>query len=277
MADLSGRVGKGAIRAVPTVLFEVVGTLAFCSPYKLPIDFQTATHFRVVPANAGTHNHRRSRLRESRRTAPLTTRAAAYGSLRSQGRQRHTSAFPRRVRARVLIKTFRPRKQRAWGMPGAGCTRSLACENKKHTSVVTASSARFTRHSRTQWFNFPRNLTPASGRQDHTTSPSATQRSRQSAPRVHRISLPTFVTIAKRPFEWEETVKLIKLLLPNREANYFFKQGWTEQQVICPSGNRYRCSDDCARGKCRLNDTALHLASLNPGLARIPLRGSSGN
>jgi hypothetical protein len=30
-------------------------------------------------------------------------------------------------------------------------------------------------------------------------------RSRQSTNRVHRISPPTFVTIAKRPFEWEET------------------------------------------------------------------------
>jgi hypothetical protein len=27
----------------------------------------------------------------------------------------------------------------------------------------------------------------------------------RSASRVHRIFLPTFVTIAKRPFEWEET------------------------------------------------------------------------
>src|SRR6202008_5140034 len=28
---------------------------------------------------------------------------------------------------------------RAWGMPGAQCTRSLACKIKKHTSVVTTS------------------------------------------------------------------------------------------------------------------------------------------
>ena len=55
--------------------------------------------------------------------------------------------------------------------------------------------------------------------------------------------IPTFVTIAKRPFEWEETVRFIKLLLPNREANYFCKGVWTEQQVICPSGNRHRCSE----------------------------------
>jgi hypothetical protein len=35
-------------------------------------------------------------------------------------------------------------------MPGARRTRSLACENKKHTSVVTTGSAENTRHSRTR-------------------------------------------------------------------------------------------------------------------------------
>jgi hypothetical protein len=44
------------------------------------------------------------------------------------------------------------------------------------------------------------NLTPASRRQDHTTSPSASQAHLvKSAARVHRIPCPTFVTIAKRP------------------------------------------------------------------------------
>jgi hypothetical protein len=78
-------------------------------------------------------------------------------------------------------------------MPGAQCTRSLACELKKHTSIVTTvtpvspgipramvltvsfalspvtglSCHRRLRKSPSA------NLTPASGRQDHTTSPSA--------------------------------------------------------------------------------------------------------
>src|SRR5882724_6612198 len=42
-------------------------------------------------------------------------------------------------------------------------------------------------------------LTPASGRQDHTTSPSASARFVKRAACVHRIPLPTSVTIAKRP------------------------------------------------------------------------------
>src|ERR1700738_5067956 len=47
--------------------------------------FETA-HI-VVPANAGTHNHRPVLLRESRRTASPQTTAAAYGSRRSPGRR----------------------------------------------------------------------------------------------------------------------------------------------------------------------------------------------
>ena len=43
------------------------------------------------------------------------------------------------------------------------------------------------------------NLTPASGRQDHTTSPSATCALRPARRRVHRIPHSAFVTIAIRP------------------------------------------------------------------------------
>src|SRR5260370_13758749 len=45
----------------------------------------------------------------------------------------------------------------------------------------------------------PADLTPASRRQDHTTSPSASARFVKRAARVHRIPRPTSVTIAKRP------------------------------------------------------------------------------
>src|SRR5258708_5841261 len=41
----------------------------------------------VVPAKAGTHNHRHSWLHESRRTASLNTRDTAYRSRRSPGRR----------------------------------------------------------------------------------------------------------------------------------------------------------------------------------------------
>jgi hypothetical protein len=44
-----------------------------------------------------------------------------------------------------------------------------------------------------------RNLMPASGHQDHTTSPSASAPLVSLRRRVHRIPHPTFVTTAKRP------------------------------------------------------------------------------
>jgi hypothetical protein len=92
-----------------------------------------------------------------------------------------------------------PEDQRAQGMPGTRRARSLACKNKKayehshhgHTGspgipramVLTVSFALspvtgLFCHRRFAGI-IPQNLTPASGRQDHTTSPSAKWRSRQ--------------------------------------------------------------------------------------------------
>ena len=110
--------------------------------------------------------------------------------------------------ARVLLLTSCPlRNQRAWGMPGAQCARSLAwcVKNTRvshhgrtgkhpafpHAMVLTAYFAlpgdRLSCHRRLRiWRVKARsgrhasaNLTPASRRQDHTTSPSAAKRSRQ--------------------------------------------------------------------------------------------------
>ena len=46
---------------------------------------------------------------------------------------RHACAFSRRETARALPTVTPRNKIRAWGMPGARCTRSLACKIKKHT------------------------------------------------------------------------------------------------------------------------------------------------
>src|ERR1700738_1421387 len=91
------------------------------------------------------------------------------------------------------------------------------------------------------------NLTPASGRQDHTILPSAKSVSRQHAgdrSRVFRLALqshrtqnaaastathPAFVTIMIRPFcgvGWRE---LVEMICPTGEAKYFCKQDWTAQ------------------------------------------------
>jgi hypothetical protein len=47
--------------------------------------------------------------------------------------RRRAQSDPRRNGARVMLDGVPP-NERAQGRPGAGCTRSLACKSKKHTS-----------------------------------------------------------------------------------------------------------------------------------------------
>jgi hypothetical protein len=98
-------------------------------------------------------------------------------------------------------------------MPGAQCARSLVCKKNKHTSVVTTVTPEQPGIPRAMVYGLLRalpgdhacltpsparlhaGLTPALGRQNHTTSPSA------SAPFVTRAaastaSRPTSVTCA---------------------------------------------------------------------------------
>jgi hypothetical protein len=112
----------------------------------------------------------------------------------------------RRLRARFAKNVPPSEIQRAQGMPGARCTRSLACKIKQayershhgHTGNHPAFPA--------QWFYgllralpgdqacltpspalLIADLTPASGRQNHTTWPYAKSTIRQRRRRVHRI------------------------------------------------------------------------------------------
>ena len=79
-------------------------------------------------------------------------RACADSFFKRRNRCRHTSAFPRHEIARVVHVGSAPK--RAWGMPGAQCTRSLVCEvgSSRCTRVFTAVAPEITRHPRTQWF-----------------------------------------------------------------------------------------------------------------------------
>jgi hypothetical protein len=47
---------------------------------------------------------------------------------------------------------LRPEFKRAWGMPGAQCTRSLACKIKKHTSLVTTGPPETPGIPAREWF-----------------------------------------------------------------------------------------------------------------------------
>jgi hypothetical protein len=166
-------------------------------------------------------------------------------------------------------------------MPGARCTRGLVCNCSDRTHTSNNEYTGIARHSRTQWFyglcralpgdrallppssadmflSKPgradlnsANLTPASGRQDHTILPYAKSVSRQHAgdrSRVFRLALrshraqnaaastathPAFVTIAIRPsggVGWREFVEMI---CPTGEAKYFCKGDSTQK---CPTG-----------------------------------------
>src|SRR6266403_4283433 len=122
-------------------------------------------------------------------------------------------------------------------MPGAQCARSLVCEKKQthehshhgHTGNHPAFPA--------QWFYgllralpgdqacltpspalLIADLTPASGRQNHTTWPYA------SAPFVNcaaasTASRPAFVTIASRPSVGRDQIAIV-LILPCRQAKF---------------------------------------------------------
>jgi hypothetical protein len=123
----------------------------------------------------------------------LSPRRAGRG--RRKGRGRRESAAPRSPArcVRVLLGNAAQRNQRARGMPGAQCTRSLVCALVLEYAHEY-SQRRHRKHPAfpTQWFyglyvispvtglfchrrprEKPATLTPASGCQDHTTSPSA--------------------------------------------------------------------------------------------------------
>src|SRR5580658_4018181 len=130
-------------------------------------------------------------------------------------------------------------------MPGARRTRSLAWEKINHTSIVTTGPPESPGIPARNGFNgFLRalpgdracsppspvkllftNLTPASGRQDHTTSPSARSALVSSAAYVHRIPCPTFVTIAKRPFVWAGMAADREVICAKWEQKYFCEGG----------------------------------------------------
>jgi hypothetical protein len=68
------------------------------------------------------------------------------------------------------------------------------------------------------------NLVPASGDQDHTTSPSAATALVSCRSLVHRIPRPTFVTIAKRPSFQVRNALIEAIDLPDCTSGIFFAQ-----------------------------------------------------
>ena len=133
-------------------------------------------------------------------------------------------------------------------MPGERCARSLACDKNKAHERSHHGHTGNTRHSPRNGFNglyralpgdraflppsplrslLLKSLTPASGRQDHTTSPSAGKRIRLVCCRVHRIPHPTSVTMRNAPPEGGGMGLDIHLICISEKQKYFWCGGWT--------------------------------------------------
>src|SRR6266480_4144235 len=135
-------------------------------------------------------------------------------------------------------------------MPGASCTRSLACESDKAHESVTTGSDGFTRHSPRNGFTAYFALSSvttlfdtvacASYRRldanDWGVRTTRLHRPRQhissSVPPASTASRPAFVTIAIRPSVWDETVRISELIWVRKKQKYFCKRGLTRLRKI---------------------------------------------
>ena len=139
------------------------------------------------------------------------------------------------------------KNKRAQGKPGARCTRGLVC---KHAQKKRTRAYRFSGGNPAfpaQWFTaysalspvtglschrhprevlLPANLTPASGCQDHTASPSATAAFVNRRHRVHRIP-PRVRDDREPPLSSGETGEVKSVICPTAKAKYFCAKGWT--------------------------------------------------
>src|SRR5216683_6811660 len=127
----------------------------------------------------------------------------------------------------------------------------LVCHRRPRIGFVQARSGR--RNSA--------NLTPASGRQDHTTSPSAATslvRTLCDHSQVFRLALqspraqnaaastashPASVTIAIRPSVWDGMRKVLEVIWGVRKQKYFCKWGWTPLSTNRPTGKSLHGSE----------------------------------
>jgi hypothetical protein len=160
----------------------------------------------------------------------------------------HTSTFSRQTFTRAVHCRV-PRKTEGAGNARRS-THPQPRVRKKSTRDSHHRSTATIRHSLREWFygllralpgdraflppsparceSIVATLTPASGRRNHTTSPSAKpRRSSVRRARVHRIPRPTSVTIAIRPSLRVRDGAGCKFDLGKAKAENFFDQDWT--------------------------------------------------
>src|SRR5450631_1221129 len=171
-----------------------------CNPDAVIPGWSTGPDLRCAIAHRGISRFR-VRCGACHRAA---LRADPLASPRNDGvcsNSKHDFAISRRDAPEVCMNL--PPPLRAWGMPGARCTRGLVCNCSDRTHTSNNEYTGIARHPRTQWFYglcralpgdraflppsprgyvlskpgwadaTPQDLTPASGRQDHTILPYA--------------------------------------------------------------------------------------------------------
>src|SRR6266446_7233775 len=155
-----------------------------------------------------------------------------------------------------FVQNFRALKSEGAGNAGRSMRPQPRTQNKKRTSVVTtvtperpgiprAMVLRLTSRSpRRSGLLSPSSallladLTPALGRQNDTTSPSASAPFVTCAARVHRIP-PRVRDVRNAPLLGQDALDM-HLIWVRPKQKYFCKGGWTghfgKHEVICPSG-----------------------------------------
>jgi hypothetical protein len=173
---------------------------------------------------------------------------------------RHTLAFSRREAPEVCMN-FRPSKTEGAGKAGCplhpqprvqsekahershyrstGTSPGLPCAMVLTVSFVLSPATGLSCHRRPRKLPSA-NLTPASGRQDHTTSPSASSAVRpQHHPRPPH-PVPNVRDDREAPLLRDGMARVVDLICPTAKAKYFSQRGWTgtkqRNEVICPSG-----------------------------------------
>jgi hypothetical protein len=153
----------------------------------------------------------------------------------------HAPAFSRRGASEVWQTASL--KQRGRECRARARTRSLACEKKQHTSSVTTG----TPHQQAfpaRWFygflralpgdraflppslvNSSTNLAPASGRQNHTTSPSVDSTARRAAPSASIASRSTFRDDRDTPLLWVRDGRISKTVSTKSRSEIFLRAG----------------------------------------------------
>jgi hypothetical protein len=119
---------------------------------------------RSAPRNDEQHFVARISLRSSGPVTPSTGLPVRFS-------KRHNNQIRLRIPAarcaRGFARTVRPERQRAQGMPGASCTRSLACEIKQAHERSHHRYRRINRHSPRNGFTAYCVLSPATNSSCH--------------------------------------------------------------------------------------------------------------